>query len=139
MVGGMTQDNAANCGTCTDSLVAKGYEQHIFYNCFLHVLNLACQAAIEVYDPFRKKKASRIRLVDFEDFSGSEDSNDEDDPNYDDEDEYAEELKGVDNRCNAVMNVSLAISNYRQEDSLYSLIATIPVVISLLNASGFAG
>jgi hypothetical protein len=33
MVGGVTQDNASNCGTCTDFLVDQGYET----GCFLHI------------------------------------------------------------------------------------------------------
>jgi hypothetical protein len=75
MIGGITQDNPSNCGTGFDALVEKGYDRQISYHCFLHVLNLACQAAIQVYDPYRKTKTSRIRLVeDIEDFSGSEDS-----------------------------------------------------------------
>ena len=66
MIGGITQDNASNCGTCIDALVGMGYDRHIFHGCFLHVLNLACQAAI---DPFRKTKTKRIRLTsDLEDF-----------------------------------------------------------------------
>jgi hypothetical protein len=106
MIGGVTQDNAANCGTCVDALVQQGYDRSIFYGCFLHVLNLACQAAIEVYDPTRKNKTSRIRLLaDIEDFSGSEDSHDEEDPDYNEEDDYAEELKDVKNLSNAVLNV----------------------------------
>ena len=106
MVGGVTQDNASNCGTCVDALVEKGYDRDIFYGCFLHVLNLACQAAIEVYDPTRKKKTSRIRLAeDVEDFSGSEDSHDEEDPDYE-HDDYEEELKDVKNLSNAILNVS---------------------------------
>ena len=101
MVGGVTQDNASNCGTCVDALVEKGYDRQIFYGCFLHVLNLACQTAIEVYDPTRKRKTSRIRLAaDIEDFSGSEDSHDEEDADYE------EELKDVKNYSNAVLNVS---------------------------------
>ena len=40
MIGGVTQDNASNCGTCTDALVESGYDRQIFYGCFLHVLNL---------------------------------------------------------------------------------------------------
>ena len=102
MIGGITQDNASNCGTCIDALVGMGYDRHIFHGCFLHVLNLACQAAIEVYDPFRKTKTKRIRLTsDLEDFSGSEDSHDEEDQNYE-EDQYANELKEVDNRSNVI-------------------------------------
>jgi hypothetical protein len=118
MVGGVTQDNASNCRTCTDALVREGYSREIFYGCFLHVLNLACQAAIEVYDPKRKKGTERIRLVkdsDLESFSGSEDSHDEDDSDY--EDEYEEELKDVENRSNAIGNVSRC-TNYRQGNLL---------------------
>jgi hypothetical protein len=92
MIGGVRQDNAANCDTCVNALVEKGYHWDIFYGYFLHVLNLSCQAAIQVYDPSRKKKTSRIRLVeDIEDFSGSENSNDEEDPDYRN-DNYAEEF-----------------------------------------------
>jgi hypothetical protein len=107
MVGGLTQDNASNCRSCADHLVRNGYGREIFYGCFLHVLNLACQAAIEVYDPARKQKTKRSRLIeefDFVTFSGSEDSHDEEDPDY--LDEYEEELKNVDNRSNAIFNVS---------------------------------
>jgi hypothetical protein len=71
-------------------------------------LNLACQAAIEVYDPLRKKKTIRTRLTDiehFSDFSGSEDSHDEEDSDYKEDDEYAEELSDVMNRSNAILNV----------------------------------
>lgn len=127
MVGGVTQDSAPNCGTCVDALVQKGYEGQIFYGCFLHVLNLACQAAIEVYDPARKNKTSRIRLVDIEDFSGSEDSHDEEDPDYADDD-YSQELKDVNTLCNAVFNVSF-VANLRLENLLFSSIATMPVEI----------
>jgi hypothetical protein len=106
MVSGVTQDNASNCGTCVNALVEKGYDRGIFYGCFLHVLNLACQAALEVFDPTRKKKTARIRLAeDVEDFSGSEDSHDEEDPDYE-EDDYEGELKDVKNYSNAVLNVS---------------------------------
>jgi hypothetical protein len=132
MINGVTQDNAANCGTCVDALVKQGYDRSIFYGCFLHVLNLACQSAIEVYDPTRKKKTSRIRLVeDIEDFSGSEDSHDEEDPDYADDDyaqelsdeedpdyeadDYAQELKDVKPLCNAVLNVNF-IANHRLEN-----------------------
>ena len=104
MIGGVTQDNASNCGTCTDALVESGYDRQIFYGCFLHVLNLACQAAIAVYDDSRLKKELRIRLAEDSDFSGSEDSHDEDDPDYDDAeaDEYDVELQEVQNHSNAV-------------------------------------
>ena len=64
MIGGVTQDNASNCGSCTDVLVESGYDRQIFYGCFLHVLNLACQAAIKVYDDSRSKMELRIRLAD---------------------------------------------------------------------------
>jgi hypothetical protein len=114
MIAGITQDNASNCGTCTDFLVNTGYDRHIFYGCFLQVLNLACQAAIEVYDPSRKKKTVRTKLVPVDDFSGSEDSQDEEDEDYaedsqDEEDEdyekdeYAEELQEVKNRSNVIL------------------------------------
>ena len=54
MIGGVTQDNAGNCGTCVDALVKGGFDRGILYGCFLHILNLACQAAIKVYDPEKK-------------------------------------------------------------------------------------
>jgi hypothetical protein len=54
MINGVTQDNASNCGTCIDALVNDGFDRAIFYGCFLHILNLACQAAIKVYDPDKK-------------------------------------------------------------------------------------
>ncbi len=123
MIGGVTQDNASNCGTCLDDLVKKGYDRGIFYGCFLHVLNLACQAAIEVYDPTRTKKTSRTRLVaDIEDFSGSEDSHDEEDPDYENDD-YAEELGDVKNLSNAVLNArKLAVFINRNDSRRDTLI-----------------
>ena len=63
MVGGVTQDNAFNCTAGADALVREGYNQEIFYGCFLHVLNSACQAAIEVYDPKRIAKTRRILIM----------------------------------------------------------------------------
>ena len=105
MVGGVTQDNAANCGTCVDALVRDGYDRGIFYGCFLHILNLACQAAIKVYDPTHKKMTTRIRLTtDIED-SGSEDSHDEEDPDFVDDqmEQHREELEDVSNKSNAIL------------------------------------
>lgn len=91
--------------------------------CFLHILNLAAQAAIEVYDPSRRKLAQKIVLVseeDFSDFSGSENSEDPDDPSFEDdvldaeeaeegdtEDIYSEELKDIITESNAIDNVIL--------------------------------
>jgi hypothetical protein len=109
MIAGVTQDNASNAGACVDALVEKGYDREIFFGCFLHVLNLACQAAIEVYDPLRKKKTIRTRLTDIDDFSGSEDSRDEEDSDYEEEDEYAEELGDVTNRSNVILKVFIMI------------------------------
>lgn len=111
MVGGVTQDNASNCGSCTDTLVAQGYDRGIFFGCFLHVLNLACQAAIEVYDPRRKSKVTRIRLVnddDFSNFSGSEDSHDEEDLDYLEDDGDMVEEEVVEDTC------SLAVKRARE-------------------------
>ena len=51
---------------------------------------MACQDAIEVYDPKKKNKSKKIELVPddyFSDYSGSEDSDDPEDPNYADESE----------------------------------------------------
>lgn len=47
----MTQENSRNCGAWADALVRDSFDKGIFYRCFLHILNLACQAAIRVYDP----------------------------------------------------------------------------------------
>lgn len=105
MIGGVTQDNASNAGSCVDALVVAGFDRQLFFGCFLHILNLACQAAIEVYDPFRKNKTVRTRLVsDLDDFSGSEDSQDEEDEDF--EDEYAEELRDVNNLSNVIVKVT---------------------------------
>ena len=54
MIIGVTQDNASNCGSCIETLVRDGFNREIFYRCFLHILNLAFQAAIRVYDPEKK-------------------------------------------------------------------------------------
>jgi hypothetical protein len=40
-----------------------GFHEDHFYSCFLHILNLACQASLAVYDPSRKEK-SKARLID---------------------------------------------------------------------------
>ena len=34
MLGGVTQDNASNCDSCTEALVGMGYGRRIFYSCF---------------------------------------------------------------------------------------------------------
>ena len=110
MVGGVTQDNAANCGTCIDALVMDGFDRGTFYGCFLHILNLACQAAIKVYDPDKKPiPVRRTVLTNLDDKSESEDSQDEEDPGYDDNemDQYIEEIKDVRNESNAILRVSL--------------------------------
>jgi hypothetical protein len=101
MIAGITKNNTSNWGTCSDFLVSKGYDRHIFHGCFLNVLNLACQAAIKVYDPSRKKKTVRTKLVRVDDFSGSEDSQDEPDEDYEN-DEYAKEIQEVENRSNVI-------------------------------------
>lgn len=107
MIGGIMQGNASSCGNCTNALVEMGYDRHVFFGCLLHALNLACQAAIEVYDPFRKTKTSRIGLIsDIENFSGSEDSHDEEDLDYQEEEDYSKELKGVQNQSNVIANVA---------------------------------
>ena len=127
MVGGVTQDNASNANACVDALVEEGFGREIFYGCFLHVLNLACQAAIEVYDPHRKTQVTRTRLVEnFEDFSGSEDSQDEEDPDYHDEDAYTAELRDVENKSDVISKVC-SFANSRQEQSLYSSTAMMVV------------
>jgi hypothetical protein len=75
MIGGVTQDNAANCGTCIKALVEDGFDRGIFYGCYLHILNLACQAAIKVYDPDKKSKpVRRTVLTNLDDKSESEES-----------------------------------------------------------------
>jgi hypothetical protein len=110
MIGGVTQDNAANCGTCVEALVKDGFDRGVFYGCFLHILNLACQAAIQVYDPVKKSiSVRRTVLTTMDDKSESEDSQDEEDPDFDDNetDQYAEELKDVLTESNAILCVSL--------------------------------
>jgi hypothetical protein len=102
-------------------LVESGYDRQIFYGCFLHVLNLACQAAITVYDDSRSKKELRIRLAEDSDFSGSEDSNDEEDPDYDEADEYVDELQDVQTHSNAVLNArQLAVFINRNDNRNYN-------------------
>lgn len=114
MVGGVTQHNAGNCGTCVDALVKDGFDRGIFYGCFLHILNLACQAAIRVYDP-EIKPVKRIKLALSDDESESEDSQDEEDPDFQDEeeDQYSEELQDVRTTSNVVSQVSHCL-NERQ-------------------------
>jgi hypothetical protein len=110
MVGGVTQDNAANCNACIDALVGVGFDRGIFYGCFLHILNLACQAAIKVYDPEKTSiSVRRTVLTIMDDESESEDSVDEDDPNFDDNEieRCFEELKDVRNESNAILRVSI--------------------------------
>jgi hypothetical protein len=131
-VSGITQDNASNCRTLADELIENGgFSRKQFLWCFLHVLNLACQAAIEVYDPRLKHKARKVKLLPdddaFDDYSGSEDSNDIDDPDFfevspdnadtdedgeleddrylEDEDLLAEEIAGIDTKSNAILTV----------------------------------
>lgn len=109
MVGGITQDNASNCGTCVEALVEDGFDRGLFYGCFLHVLNLACQAAIKVYDPDKNHKpVKRTVLTIFDDKSESEDSQDEEDPDFTDDEfnQYTEELEDVGNKSNAILRVS---------------------------------
>ena len=78
MVGGVTQDNAGNCGTCVDALDRDGFDRGIFYGCFLHILNLACQATLKVYDPDKKSTPARRTVRrNMDDSSESEDSHDE--------------------------------------------------------------
>lgn len=104
MVGGVTQDNAANCGTCVDALVKAGFDRGTFYGCFLHILNLACQAAITVYDPKKKK----VRGTNQEELSEPEDSQDEEDPDFNDYVQVQElELEDVPNQSSAILSVSL--------------------------------
>jgi hypothetical protein len=62
-------------------------------------LNLACQAAIAVFDPSRTKKTVRT-LVPVDDYSDSEDSQEDEDYT---EDEYAEDLKEVNIHLNVVL------------------------------------
>ena len=138
MIAGITQDNASNCGTCADALVENGFDRDIFYGCFLHVMNLGCQAAIEVYDPKRKKKTNRTRLVtdsDFESFSGSEDSQDEEDSDYDDE--YEDELKNIDSISSAIGNVS-SFTNYGQGNLQFLSIVMIVAETFLLSVRALA-
>jgi hypothetical protein len=109
MIGGVTQDNAANCGTCVEALVKDGFDRGIFYGCFLHILNLACQAAIKVYDPVKTSNTvRRTVLTTIEDKSESEDSQDEEDPDFEDGemDQYTEELKDVGTKSNSILSVS---------------------------------
>ena len=112
MINGVTQDNASNCGTCADALVKDGFDRAIFYNCYLHILNLACQAANRVYDPAKKSISVRRTVLrnldDLSDVSESEDSQEEEDPDFDEDetDQYAEELEDVSNKSNAILRVS---------------------------------
>jgi hypothetical protein len=102
MVGGVTQDNAGNCGTCVNALVKAGFDRGTFYRCFLHILNLACQAAITVYDP--KKKVKRTND---EELSESDESQDEEDNDFDDFDRVQElELEQVINKSSAILSVN---------------------------------
>lgn len=82
----------------------------------MHILNLACQAAIAVYDPEKKVKHSKkVRLVpdqEFDDFSGSEDSADPNDPDFNldgesdvDFDLYEDELRDVPTKTNVIQKV----------------------------------
>jgi hypothetical protein len=115
MIGGVTQDNAANCGTCVEALVKDGFDRGVFYGCFLHIMNLACQAAIQVYDPVKKSiSVRRTVLTTMDDKSESEDSQDEEDPDFDDYemDQYAEELKDVLTESNAILCVSLFVNKF---------------------------
>ena len=97
----VTQDNAGNCRTLASYMVENhgcqfaniGFCKSQFYPCFLHVLNLACQAALKVYDdPFAatntSRKAAKVVLLpdDRSDYSGSEDSDDPMDPDFNEED-----------------------------------------------------
>ena len=109
MIGGVTQDNASNCGTCVEALVKDGFDSGLFYGCFLHILNLACQAALKVYDPEKKSKPmKRTVLTIIDDKSESEDSQDEEDLDFADDkfNQYAEELEDVGNKSNAILCVS---------------------------------
>ena len=110
MIIGVTQDNASNCGSCIETLVRDGFNRGIFYRCFLHILNLACQAAIRVYDPEKKTKSVRRTVVSItDDESESEDTQDdiqdEEDPDFDDDTmgQYSEELQDVCNKSNAIL------------------------------------
>ena len=91
----VTQDNASNCKTLASYLMKEMefHEDH-FYSCFLHILNLACQAALAVYDPSRKEnsKATLIYEIDCE----------EDDF---DEEYLVDQMKDVPNMSKAVLNV----------------------------------
>lgn len=127
MVGGVTQDNAANCGTCVDALVRDGFDRGTFYGCFLHILNLACQAAIKLYDPDNTSRSARVTVLTIiDDKSESEDSQDEQDPDFDDDeyDQYSEELQDVRTKSNVVSRVSHC-RNERQGNLLCPLIGMI--------------
>lgn len=102
------------------SQIDLGFQEHQFVWCFLHILNLACQAAISVYDPDKKiKRSKKVRLVrdqEFDDFSGSDDSADPEDPDFnfdgysDDESDgdfevYEEELRDVPTKSNVIQKV----------------------------------
>ena len=106
MIGGITQDNAANCGTCTEALVREdGFSPQIFYGCFLHVLNLASQAALKVYDSSKKKKNVKKRKIQM--LGENEDSTDDEDDPESEFDQYEEELQDVHTDSFAISNVSL--------------------------------
>jgi len=101
MIGSITQDNAGNCKTLKAYLVnveELGFHEDQFLWCFLHILNLACQAAIEVYDPSRKNKQKVQLVTDNGELSedGSEDSDDPDDRDYKDKEEYDNDDLGQD-------------------------------------------
>jgi hypothetical protein len=118
MINGVTQDNASNCGTCIDALVKDGFDRSTFYGCFLHILNLACQAAIKVYDPAKKSSPVRRTVLrnldgfsDFSDLSESEDSQDEEDPDYDENEmiQFEEDLQDVSNKSKAILHVIIIL------------------------------
>ena len=101
------------------------FDEDQFYPCFLHILNLACQAAIEVYDPTRKKKAGKVVLVPeglFDEFSGSEDSNDPDDsdfyPEDDDKDEF-DEVLDIETKSNTILKVYSFLNTGKKFSCLY--------------------
>ena len=131
-VSGITQDNASNCKTLANDLIESGgFSKNQFLWCFLHILNLACQAAIAVYDAKLKKNTRKVQFLpdddDLSDFSGSEDSNDIEDPTYrlgeqnetededdkskdetiyeEDEEVIADELKGIETKSNSIKEV----------------------------------
>ena len=104
MVGGVTQDNAANCGSCIEALViGYDFDREIFYGCFLHILNLACQAAIKVYDPKTITAPARRTVTPI----NNEESETEGDreSEFDDIDLYTEEIKDIDSKSKAILNV----------------------------------